>query len=157
MKCRTLTFESSRGSASEGHNSLRKCASPGRNLNGHCYMATGKWSKNDQHKAFSHFFAWFRMFSTLGGNFGPEKKYLAPPPQFPANTLPAPRPPGPHPPGRPPPLGFSIKISPPDPPGASDSAFPSPEQKKIKNIRNVHQGLFLLFFARFCTFCAVCF
>ena len=32
---------------------------------------------------------------SLGGHFGPEKKYLAPPPnspKFPADTLPAPRP-----------------------------------------------------------------
>ena len=53
-------------------------------------------------------------------------------------------PPGPSPPpppGNPPPLlGFSIKIETPPPrPGASDSPFRLPKQKKIKNIRNVHQ------------------
>ena len=32
-----------------------------------------------------------------------------------------------------------LKSRPPPPPGASDSPFPHPEQKKIKNIRNVHQ------------------
>ena len=35
------------------------------NLNGHRYMATGKWPKNDRQKAsrsFSHFFACFRLF-----------------------------------------------------------------------------------------------
>ena len=38
------------------------------NLNGHRYMATGKWPENDQQKAprsFSHFFAGFRLFPTL--------------------------------------------------------------------------------------------
>ena len=38
------------------------------NLNGNRYMATGKWPKNGQRKAprsFSHFFACFRLFSTV--------------------------------------------------------------------------------------------
>ena len=77
----------------------------------------------------------------LGGHFGPEKKNLAPPPQkipkFAAGTLPAPRPSRPSPP--PPPGIFNQKPI-PHPPGASDSPFPLPEQKKIKNIRNVHQA-----------------
>ena len=69
----------------------------------------------------------------LGGRFGPEKKYLAPPPkknpQVSADTLPAPPPPRNTPP---PPVGFSIKKRPPPSPGASDSPFPLPEQKNKK-------------------------
>ena len=75
----------------------------------------------------------------LGGNFGPEKKYLAPPPpKFPANTLPASRPP--PPPTREPPslLKFSIKKSPPPLPAPRTPPSPPPS-RKIKNIRNVHQ------------------
>ena len=52
-------------------------------------------------------------------------------------------PPGPltPPPERPPLLGFSLKKStPPLPKALFDSPFPLPEQKKIKNIRNVHQA-----------------
>ena len=85
-------------------------------------------------------------FTSLGGHFGPEKKYLAPPPppipQFAADTLPPPRP---SPSWRPPPLvEFSIKNRPPPHlPAPRSPPFPSPEQKKIKNIRNVHQGPFL--------------
>ena len=38
-------------------------------------------------------------------------------------------------------LAFSIKkTEPPPPPGTSDSSSPPPAQKKIKNIRNVHQA-----------------
>ena len=70
----------------------------------------------------------------LGGHFGPEKKYLAPPPppKFLADSLPAlwETPPG------------SVKkknrqhpiLSPRSPP------CPPPSRKKIKNIRNVHQA-----------------
>ena len=47
--------------------------------------------------------------SLLGGNFGPEKKYLAPPPKIPRTNPPAPSPPRPHPPGRPPPGVFNKK------------------------------------------------
>ena len=66
----------------------------------------------------------------LGGRFGPEKKYLAPPPkkipQFAADTLPHSRllpflEPHPF-------LGFSIRNRPPPPPGASDC----PIEKKRK-------------------------
>ena len=47
-----------------------------------------------------------RLFSQLGGNFGPEKKkFSTPPSQFPSDTLPAPRPPAP-PRRPPPPLGI---------------------------------------------------
>ena len=76
--------------------------------------------------------------SLLGGNLGPGKKYLAPPPKIPRR----------HPSRLPPPfswetqpplLGFSIKKPTPLLPGALDSPFPSPEKKKIKNIRNAHQ------------------
>ena len=70
----------------------------------------------------------------LFGNFGPEKKKnLAPPPppnssQTPSRTLGLP---SPTRPGDPPPGIFSKNLFPP-PPGASDSPFPSPEQKKNK-------------------------
>ena len=40
-------------------------------------------------------------------------------------------------------MGFPRKTNLPPPPGASDSPFPS-QQKKFKNIRNVHQELFTL-------------
>ena len=82
-------------------------------------------------------YAWWMLVSngcsTLPGHF-------APPPPFPADTLLAPRPlplswETPPTPG----MGFSMENRPPHPPGASDSPFPSPEQKRIKNIRNVHQ------------------
>ena len=76
----------------------------------------------------------------LGGRFGPEKKYLDPPPpqipQFAAVTVPAIRPLLETPPL----LGFSIKNGPPPllaprtPP-----PLPLPEREKNKNIRNVHQ------------------
>ena len=90
-------------------------------------------------------FSWQMVFlktlQILGGRFGPEKKYLAPPPpkKFPADTLPA----------TPPPLCWENapllavfnKNRRPPPPGTSPPPFPSPEQKKIKNIRNVHDWL----------------
>ena len=77
-------------------------------------------------------FSWFPWNLLLGGHFGPEKKYLAPPPpkknpQFAADTLPAPRPLLENPP---PLLGFSIKILTPAPlPAALDSPR---AEKKIK-------------------------
>ena len=37
----------------------------GKTLNGHCYMATGKWPKNDQQKAPPIVFALFRLFSLV--------------------------------------------------------------------------------------------
>ena len=74
----------------------------------------------------------------LGGHFGPEKKYLVPPPKLPKSAQTPSRPLGPS--WRPPPLvGFSIKNLPPPLPAPSDSPFPVPQQKKIKNIRNVRQ------------------
>ena len=56
----------------------------------------------------------------------PEKKKAPPPkfPQFAADTLPAPQRPCPF-------WDFQLKTDPP-PPGASDSPFPLPEQKKMK-------------------------
>ena len=73
--------------------------------------------------------------NTTWWTFWPRKKYLAPPPraisQFAADTLLAPRP---LPFLETPLLGFSIKNRPPPPPGASDSPFPSPSRKEIKNI-----------------------
>ena len=75
--------------------------------------------------------------------FRPRKKIFSPPPpeKFP-NSLQTPsRPLGPSRPSPPPPLlGFSIKNRPP-PPGASDSPFPLPEQKKIKNNRKMSTKL----------------
>ena len=50
----------------------------------------------------------------LGGNFGPEKKSLAPPPPNSPQTPPSPSPP-PTRPGAPPLLGFSIENCPPPP------------------------------------------
>ena len=75
----------------------------------------------------------------------PKKKNLAPPPPIPkfaADTLPAPRP---LPSWRPPPpsCDFQQKSTPPlPPPRTPPSASPS-RKKKIKNIRNVHQGVHL--------------
>ena len=77
----------------------------------------------------------------LGGRFGPEKKYLAPSPaipQFAADTLPALRP---FPLLETPPVGFSIKNPPPPLLAPRTPPPPRPEQKKIKNIRNVHNCL----------------
>ena len=77
----------------------------------------------------------------LGGHFGPEKKYLAPPPPSPQafpRHLPSPAPPSRESP--PPSLCFLFK---PAPLAASSDAspFPPPQnrKKKQKNIRNVHQ------------------
>ena len=53
-------------------------------------------------------FVHFRLFSKLGGNFGPEKKYLAPPPKFPTDTLHA-RGPPPLSWETPPPLSWSFQ------------------------------------------------
>ena len=68
----------------------------------------------------------------LGGHFGSEKKYLAPPLPNSPQTLPATSPPPPPPLGDPPLLGFSIKIRPPPLPVAPDSPFPSPNRKNKK-------------------------
>ena len=74
----------------------------------------------------------------LGGNFDPEKKYLAPPPNSP-QTPSQPFAPRPHPPGRPPPLlGLSIKIVPPLP-APRTPLSPPLSRKEKKKIRNVHQ------------------
>ena len=76
--------------------------------------------------------------------FRPRKKIFSPPPppnfvQTPSRPLAPPPPPA----RRPPSPGIFSKIIFPPNPGASDSPFPSPEQEKIKNIRNVHQGLLI--------------
>ena len=93
--------------------------------------------------------SWWNL--CLGGHFGPEKKYLAPPPpKFPNSPQTPSRPLGPSRPGTPPPPGIFNKNQPtkppPPPPGASNYLFPLPEQKKRKNIRNVHQVVFGCFF-----------
>ena len=71
---------------------------------------------------------WIKM---LGGHFGPEKKYLTPPPpKFAADPLPGPLA---HPPPfeRPPLcLDFQLKPTTPPLPVAPDFHFPSPKQKK---------------------------
>ena len=73
----------------------------------------------------------------LGGHFGPEKKYLAPPP--PKTFLEtASWPPPPISWETPPPGIFNNKPT-PAPSWRLGLPFPAPEQKKIKNIRNVHQ------------------
>ena len=68
--------------------------------------------------------------------FRPRKKIFSPPP--PNSPMCCRHPPGPSaPPVREtPPLGT---FNSPPPPRTADSPFPLPEQKKIKNIRNVHQ------------------
>ena len=64
-----------------------------------------------------------------GGHFGPEKKYLAPPPpNLPTRCR---HPPGPSRPEDPPPGIFNRKPNPP-PPGASHSPLPLPKQKHNK-------------------------
>ena len=68
------------------------------------------------------------------GHFGSEQRYLAPNLQFAAETLPTPRPPSWR---TPPPPGFSIN---PPPPSHLGLPLPLPRaEKKVKNIRNVHQ------------------
>ena len=71
----------------------------------------------------------------LGGDFGPEKKYLAPPPpkttpQTPSQPLASPSSPAWEDP--PPPRGIFNKESSPPSPGASDSPFPCPQSRKNK-------------------------
>ena len=70
---------------------------------------------------------------SLGGNFGPEKKYLAPrpnSPQTPSRPLPPPRP---HPPGTPPPPGIFHEESSPLPlPAPWAPLSPPPSRKKFK-------------------------
>ena len=64
----------------------------------------------------------------LSGNFGPEKKYLAPPPQIPKH------PPGRSPPcpPRPPPPGIFNKKSSPPTPAPRTPPSPPPNRKKLK-------------------------
>ena len=80
----------------------------------------------------------------LVGVSAPKKKNLPPPPKFPASTLPV---------ARPPPLPVWETLPPgifTHPPSASDSAFPSPEQKKKypKRPPSIEDGLRNLWSAR---------
>ena len=80
--------------------------------------------------------------TSLGGHFGPEKQKISPPP--PKNSpLHRRHPPGHSAPlraGDPPPGIFNKRSTPaPPPPRCLGFPVPLPEQKKIKNIRNVHQ------------------
>ena len=76
----------------------------------------------------------FEHFPSLSGHFGTEKIYLAPSPQIPYRHPLGPSVPATPLLGEPPPppslLGFSMRNRPPPSSGASDSPFPSPEQKK---------------------------
>ena len=79
-------------------------------------------------------------YQNLGGHFGPEKKYLAPPPpnsrQTPSGPLATPHPLSWE---KPPPLlaCFNKKSTPPP---LRPPLSPPPSRKKKKNIRNVHRG-----------------
>ena len=68
----------------------------------------------------------------------PKRIFSPPPPNSPICRRHPPATSAPPPP-RHPPCGIFNKQSRPPPPGASNSPFPLPEQKKIKDIRNVHQ------------------
>ena len=85
-----------------------------------------------------------RTIKKLGGNFGPEKKYVDTPPpnspQTPSRPLAPP----------PPPLGIFNRRPTPPLPGASDS-LPLPRARKIKNIRNVHHQKTFRYLWRFCS------
>ena len=83
---------------------------------------------------------WYRARLFLGGRFGPEKKIFSPPPPKIPNSPQTPSRPLPILEPAPPPRGIFNKETTAPPPGASDSPFPLPEPKKIKNIRNVHQA-----------------
>ena len=82
------------------------------------------------------------MVYQLGGHFSPEKKIFSPPPphspQRPSWPL---APPALTRPGDPPTPGIFNKKSRPPPSRRLGLPFPSPEQKKIINIRNVHQEI----------------
>ena len=75
----------------------------------------------------------------LGGNFGPKKNICPPPPPNFPQTPSRPLAPPPPPAWRPPLLGFSVKISPPQP-RRLGLPLPLPRAEKNKNIRNVHQA-----------------
>ena len=68
----------------------------------------------------------------LVGISAPKKNIYPPPPRFPADTLPAPRPQPPLVGDTPPLLGFLRKKPTPSLPGNTDSAFPSPKERKLK-------------------------
>ena len=71
-----------------------------------------------------------------------QKTNISPPPNSQIRYR---NPPGPSAPPlleTPPPRGFSMNNRPPPPFGASDSPFRLPEQKEMKNIRNIHQERF---------------
>ena len=89
-------------------------------LGGRLFMCFFSPTRNDPKRA-------------LLGISAPQKKDLAPTPQFPADTLPAPWPPPPLL-GDPSPSWDFQWMSHPPPPSASDSPFPSPEPKKNKRI-----------------------
>ena len=88
-------------------------------------------------ESFPDAFRCFCKVTNLVGISTP-KKILTPPPTPPNSPQTASQPLSPPPPspGRPPVLGFSIEnrtwSEPPPCPGASNSPFPSPEQKKLK-------------------------
>ena len=69
------------------------------------------------------------------------KKIFSPPPPPKNSPIRRRHPPGPSPPWKTPPLvGFSIKTGPPPPPWPIRLPLPPPRpEKKIENIRNVHQ------------------
>ena len=84
------------------------------------------------------------LINFLGGHFGPKKKYLAPPPpNSPTRCRHPPGPSAPPPPGEPPPPppGIFNKNRPAPLPTARTPLPPPRAEKKIKNIRNVHQVL----------------
>ena len=70
----------------------------------------------------------------------PKKNIYPPSPKIPNSPPTLSRPLVPSPPREPPFLGFSIKIDPPASRRPQTPPSPLPEQKKIKNIRNVRQG-----------------
>ena len=71
-------------------------------------------------------------FLFLGGNFGPEKKYLAPSPQIPLKHPPGPSPHPPPPAEETPLLGFSMTMRPPPLPAPRSPLSPPPSRKKLK-------------------------
>ena len=84
-------------------------------------------------------FAVFCLLAKLGGHFGPEKKYLAPPPHPHRHSPDAPLFSAPPPRITLPPLYFCSN-RPPRPTPRTPPPFPPPrKRKKIKNIRNVRQ------------------
>ena len=106
---------------------------------------TGKTPKLPNRPVFAHlqFFSDSKIHQKVSWwTFQPQKKIFCPPPPIPRKHPPGPSPPPPSPARETPPLlGFSIKSRARPPPGASDSPFPSPEQKKMKISKNTPEGL----------------